>query len=89
MDRVGIDGFHLVGEGQLARQYERLGGEGGIAAGVNQRLADRSDEIGIEQRHRTAALLVCGNAVEQYADRGLLTGVPARHRIGIVDREKF
>jgi hypothetical protein len=88
VDRLDIDDGHLVGERRLARQAQRLGGEGRIARRVGERVPHRRDEIGSSggkgltrapQRH----------PLEQHRDRGALPGVPARDRVGVVDREEL
>src|ERR1051326_695381 len=55
---------------------------------MRQGLTHRFDKVGVERRYRLAALMN-GDAIEQYADRDMLPGIPARHRIVVMDREEF
>jgi hypothetical protein len=87
MDRIDIGDGELVGKERLARQGERLGGEGPVAIGVGERPAHRRDEVRVKRRHGAAPIR--GRTVEQDAGRRLLAGLPAGERLGFVDRQKF
>ena len=86
--RIDIDDGKLVGEKRLARQSQRLGGEGRVFLGVGEGLPHRRYEVGIERSRRRAAPQRF-DLVEQCAGRDLLTRLPAREWFGIVHRQKF
>ncbi len=88
MDRLDGDDRHLFGQVHFARQRQGFRGESRVARRVGQGLAHRRDDIGVERRHRRTAAAGL-DALEQHPGRDLLPGIPAGHRVGIVDREKL
>ena len=84
MDRIDIDDRHLVGQGRLARQRQRFGGECGFllqrrSGGVDQRRID----------HRLGRpCWIAATMSSSDCDGVLLAGIPAHERIGVVRGEE-